>query len=136
MAFRGFVVWLVIILAESLHGAARVAWLQPMVGDFRARQIAFFTGLAIILTIAVAFIRWIGATSRNQLLLVGWLWMALTFSFEIGLGRLVMRLSWERILSDYDLSRGGLMIFGLIFLLFAPMLAARLRGIEIKSAAR
>jgi hypothetical protein len=132
MVFRGLVVWMVIILAESLHGAARVAWLQPMVGDFRARQIAFFTGLAIILTIAVAFIRWIGATNRNQLLIVGMLWMTLTFGFEIGLGRWVMKLSWERILSDYDLSRGGLMIFGMIFLLLAPMLAARLRRLEIE----
>ncbi len=129
---RGIVVWLVIILAESLHGAARVAWLQPLAGDFRARQIAFFTGLAIILTIAMVFIRWIGATSRTQLLIVGLLLMTLTFGFEIGLGRWVMKLSWERILSDYDLSRGGLMLFGMIFLALAPMLAARLRGIKIE----
>ncbi|MFN0087274.1 MAG: hypothetical protein ACKVX9_17935 [Blastocatellia bacterium] len=126
--WRGLAIWLVIILAESVHGTARVLVLQPRVGDFRARQIAFFTGMVLILAIAMLFIRWIRACGAGQLLRVGLLWMAMTLLFEISLGRFVMGYSWERLLSDYDLSKGGLMGFGLLFLVFAPRLAARLRG--------
>jgi hypothetical protein len=43
-----------------------------------------------------------------------------------------MNLSWQRILSDYDLANGGLMGFGLLFMLFAPLIAAKIR----KTAAR
>lgn len=130
MLWRGFVVWLVIILAESLHGTARVMLLEPYAGDVRARQIAFFTGMAIILAIAIAFIRWIRATSVSRLLAVGFLWSVLTLSFEILLGRFVLNYSWERILADYDLREGGLMAIGMIFLVFAPLIAAKVRGIN------
>lgn len=126
--WRGLAVWLVIILAESIHGTARVLLLQPRVGDIRARQIAFFTGMALILTIALLFIRWIRARDARQLLHVGLLWMAMTLLFEISLGRFALGYSWDRILSDYNLPKGGLMGFGLLFLVIAPRLAARLRG--------
>jgi hypothetical protein len=65
---RALAVWVVIIVAESLHGIARVVFLQPRVGDFKARQIAVFTGSAMILAIAGASVRWIGAARVSALL--------------------------------------------------------------------
>jgi hypothetical protein len=41
---RGVAVWLCIILVEMLHGIARTMFLAPAIGDFRARQVAVFTG--------------------------------------------------------------------------------------------
>ncbi len=37
-------------------------------------------------------------------------------------------LTRERMLADYDLSQGGLMLFGMLFLLLVPMLAAKARN--------
>jgi len=65
---RGFIVWLIIILAESLHGAARRLLLEPYVGEFRAKQIAVFTGSAMILAIAFTTVRRLRAASARQLL--------------------------------------------------------------------
>ena len=123
---RGLVVWLVIIFAEFLHGTARTLFLQPLVGDFRARQIAVFTGILIILAVSYGFADWLRAATYRQLFLVGGLWVGLTLIFEIALGRL-LNLSWERILSDYDISNGGLMPLGLLFLTFAPLIARALK---------
>jgi hypothetical protein len=123
---RGLEVWLVIICAEIVHGVARVMFLQPLTGDFRARQIGVFTGMLIIFLISLYFVRWIRAANGVQLLAVGWQWFSLTVVFELALGRL-LNFSWERILSDYDASRGGLLGFGLLFLVFAPLLAAKSR---------
>jgi hypothetical protein len=125
---RAFLIWLVIILAESIHGTLRQMFLAPLVGDFPARRIAFFIGMLLIFLIAYLFIRWIDAPSPGALLAVGLLWMILTASFEFGLGRFVLSYSWERIFEDYDLTRGGLMGFGLLFMLFAPLLADKLRS--------
>ncbi len=129
LLLRGLIVWLVIIGAEFLHGTARIVWLEPLVGDFRARQISVFTGSVLILAIAFVFIRWLRAAQVNQLLSVGLLWLSLTVGFEIFLGRLVMQLSWERILSDYNLFQGGLMPIGLMVLTLSPLTTAKVRGI-------
>lgn len=127
---RAFTVWLVIIFAESVHGTLRQLFLAPLVGDFTARRIAFFIGLLLIFAIAYLFIGWIAAPSHKSLFAVGLLWMILTGMFEFGLGYFVLNYSWERMFEDYDLSRGGLMGFGLLFMAIVPYLAAKLRGIE------
>jgi hypothetical protein len=125
---RAFLAWLAIILAESVHSALRELFLAPLVGDFRARRIAVFVGSGLILLLACFFIRWIAAPTAKALFLVGSLWTLLTLFFELALGFLILGLSRERVFEDYDISRGGLMAFGVLFMIFAPYLAARLRG--------
>lgn len=128
---RASAIWLVIVAIESAHGTLRELFLAPAVGDFRARQIAVLTGSLLILGVAYLCVRWIRAGSTGRLLAVGLLWLCLTLLFEFGLGLFVLGYSWERMASDYDLSRGGLMPFGLVVLTLAPLLmAARLRGLD------
>ena len=96
---RSLAVWLLIIVAEILHGILRAIVLVPMVGEFRSNQIGVFTGSAIIVVIAYLTIRWIGAKRANEVLLVGLIWLVLTVAFEVLFGRFVVGLSWERIAS-------------------------------------
>ncbi len=124
---RGITVWLIIIFAEGLHGIARLILLQPVVGDFRARQAALFSGILIIFVISYLFIKWLRATNNFQLISIGFLWLFLTVAFEILLGRFVMQFSWERIFSDYDVINGGLLPVGLLLLMLAPLIAAKLK---------
>lgn len=124
---RGLIIWAVIILAESIHGIARTLLLEPYLGDFKARQIAVFTGSAIILTIAILFVRWFRAKRASELIQVGLLWLCLTVAFEILLGRGVMKYPWERMVSDYNLFEGGLLPIGLLVLTLSPLIAAKLR---------
>lgn len=130
---RGLMVWGLIILAESLHGIARTLLLESYIGDFRARQIAVFTGAAIILGIACLFVRWLRAKGIAELIGVGLLWLGLTVAFELVLGGVVLKLSWQRILSDYNLAEGGLLPIGLLILTLSPLLAAKLRGTVMRA---
>ena len=59
--------------------------------------------------------------------MVGLLWAVLIVLFEFSLGA-ALGSSQQRMLSDYNMAEGGLMPLGLLFMLFAPALAARLRG--------
>lgn len=127
IAARSLAVWFIIMACETVHGIIRIQWLQPRLGDLRARQVCLFTGAAIILAVTVVFIRWMRVETVRQKLAVGLFWVVLTFGFEIGMG-VLQGFSAERIFSDYDLARGGLMGFGLLFMAFVPWLAARLRG--------
>lgn len=125
---RAFLVWLVLIAGEIVHGILRAILLVPLVGEFRSNQIGVFTGSAIILVIAYSTIRWIRATSRKELLFVGAFWLLATIACEVGFGRLVIGLPWERITADYKLLEGGLMPLGLVVLFFSPMVGATLHG--------
>jgi hypothetical protein len=125
---RAIAVWLLIVFAESVHGTLRQLLLAPLVGDFTARRISFFVAVLLIFLITYFSIRWINAPTFKSLFAVGLMWMILMTAFEFGLGIFVMNYSWEQMLRDYDVSRGGLMGFGLIFMAFAPFLAAKLRN--------
>ena len=127
IVLRASVVWLVIIGVETAHGILRTVLLVPVIGDFPARQVGVFTGSVLILGVAVLFIRWVRAGTNRRLLAVGLLWVVLTVLFEVGLGRRVIGLPWDRLLEDYDLTRGGVLGLGLLFMAVTPLLAARLR---------
>jgi hypothetical protein len=102
--------------------------LVPLVGDRPARQIGVPIGSLLVFAVACLCVRWIGARTRLQLVGVGLLWVVLTVLFEVGLGRLVLGLPWERITEDYDPTRGGSLGLGLLFMAVSPLLAARIRG--------
>jgi hypothetical protein len=123
---RALVVWLVIILAETVHGVLRELFLAPLVGDLPARQFGVAVGSLLVFAIALLFSRWLGARTLRAQLAVGLVWVGLTVAFEIALGSL-LGLPRERMLADYDFARGGFLGVGLLFMLLAPALAAGLR---------
>lgn len=125
---RAGAVWLLIIAAETVHGTFRTIFLEPAMGGPEARRLSVFTGAALIFAITWLTIRWIGEWSSGRLIAIGLMWIALTVGFEVALGRFVLGLSWDRLFSDYDLSRGGLMSIGLLLMALSPVAAARLRG--------
>ena len=125
--FRGIVVWLLIVIAESINGTLREMFLVPKLGDTRAKQVSFLAALIIISAIALLTIRWIGAGTTGQLLLIGVMWVGLMFSFEWALGRFVFEVPFEKFAAEYDPRQGGLMSIGMLFLMFIPMIAYRIR---------
>jgi hypothetical protein len=129
---RAIAVWLGLIGAEIIHGIVRSIVLTPRVGDRRARQTGVFTGSLVNLGITHLFIQWIGARTTRTLVGVGVVWVALTVVFEVTFGRLVMRSSWERLRSDYDLAHGGLLPIGLVALAGSPLVATRLRRVHAR----
>jgi hypothetical protein len=126
---KAFLVWIGIAVAETLHGILRVKLLNPRLGDRRARRVGVFTGSCIVLIISWLTIPWIGTTSINESLLVGVLWLILMLSFDIALARLVFHFSWRRIALDFDITKGNLLALGMMFLFFAPLVVAKLRGL-------
>lgn len=128
LVLRAIVVWLLLMVAEIVHGIARTLLLAPVVGDFRARQLAVFSGSLLILLISSLTIRWLRVGTR-RLVAVGILWVLLTLAFEVSVGRVILDYSWDRLASDYNVRQGGLLPIGLTFMAMSPLLAARLRGV-------
>ncbi len=124
---KATLVWLLIIVVESVHGVLRNLFVAPAIGDFESRQAGVFIGSALILLIAWLTAPWLNLNGRAQFAGAGLLWVGLTLVFEFSLG-VAMGLSWERITSDYNIAKGGLLPLGLVVMAFAPYAGARLRG--------
>jgi hypothetical protein len=122
---RAFLVWLALMAAETVHGILRRLFLVRIIGDLQARQLGVMLGSAILFGVAYGVEPWMSKRPAAPIA-VGLLWVALTLLFEVSLGR-ALGLDWDRILQDYDLTRGGLMGFGLLFLGFTPALVRHLR---------
>lgn len=134
MAHRSFAlarvirIWLTLIAVESMHGVMRRLLLEPHLGDHRARQLSVFSG-AVLITLVLWFtLRSLGYQPARRWWELGWLWLAMTLAFEIGLGR-ATGMSWDRITSDFDPRRGGLLAFGMLVILVAPRFLAQCHGL-------
>lgn len=130
---KALIAWLLIALAETVNGTIRELFITPLIGRLSAHQLSFFIAITLILFIAWITTPWIKAETFKAQLVVGILWLILMLVFEFGLG-FVLGFSWEYLLADYNLARGGLMSFGLVIMLLAPAFGAWLHNIiAIKS---
>lgn len=121
-------IWLTLVLVESGHGILRRLLLEPYLGDLRARQLSVFTGAALIVLVFWLTLKRLGPHPAQRWWTLGLFWLALTLAFEVGLGR-AAGMSWDRIASDFDPRRGGLLSFGMLVILVAPRWIAARRGL-------
>jgi hypothetical protein len=126
---RAFAVWLLIAAAETLHGIVRGLLVVPAIGEAAAQRVGFAVGCLIVLGAAWLTSRWLGAATRALQWRAGGLWLLLMLGFEVAVGRL-RGFGWPRIAAEFDPAQGGLMLFGLLLMLFAPMLGAAWRRLS------
>lgn len=125
---RAVGIWVTLVAVESIHGMMRRLFLEPQLGDLGARQVSVFTGAGLIALVFWFTLKWLGPQPARRWSAFGLLWLALTLAFEIGLGR-ATGMSWDRIASEFDPRRGGLLAFGMLVILVAPRLLAQRRGL-------
>lgn len=128
MLLRATAALLVLAAVETVHGIARVRFLNRRVGDRRARQIGVATGSLLVLGVAALTVGWVGVGTPGQALAVGAWWCAGMVAFDVGLGRWTFRLPWARILREFDPRQGGFLAFGMLVVLLAPLVVLHLGG--------
>jgi hypothetical protein len=123
---RAVLVWLLLMIAESVQGALRQLLLDPQV-ELVLRQASVALGVAVIFAFTWIFWPWMKIRTERAAFGVGFLWVLCTGLFEVGLGR-ALGMSWPAILADYDLEHGGLMPLGLLAMALTPWIVGRLRS--------
>ncbi|MDD3761933.1 MAG: hypothetical protein PHP86_01395 [Nevskiales bacterium] len=124
---RALAVWALIAVVETVHGVLRQLLVVPLIGDLPARQLGVVVGSLLILGVAWFTAPWLALRTPRAQLQAGALWVVLMAVFEVVLG-LALGYDGSRLWADYDPSRGGYMGLGLLVLLLAPLVAARLRA--------
>ena len=124
--FRGLLLWLLIMAAETVHGILRGMVLVPQVGETMASRIGWPIGMALVLGITLVLIRWTGLSRNRDLFRLGAIWAVLTAIFEVGIG-LLRGFDAARIWAEANPATGGLMLPSLVVMAVAPWVAVRLR---------
>jgi hypothetical protein len=117
-------VWLLIVPIAIANGAFRTFVLVPALGDTLAHIISTLMLCFLIFLIACVAL---SPASRSQAWRIGLLWLALTIQFEFVAGHWLFGQPWERLLADYDVTKGRVWVLVLIATVTAPVLAHRLR---------
>jgi len=125
---RGLLLWLIIMLVETVHGVLRGAFLVPLVGAEAAARIGWPVAAMLVMIVAVLTIRWTALRTASALLGLGAAWAALTVLFELLIGAL-RGLDAQALLSALNPLTGSI-VWTAAMMLVAPLLAARLRGLR------
>jgi len=127
--WRAIAVWFGILVLANINGAARQAWLIPRLGEPGGRVVSTLALSGVVLLLTWLTIPWIGPASTRDAVKIGVIWLGLTLAFEFLVGHYVFGQSWRKLLEDYDITRGRIWVLVLLLVLFAPLLAARSRGL-------
>lgn len=113
---------IVLACAETLHGIARTTLVIPRLGKERAIKLSAITGTILALAICWLLVPDIHLQSPSAHLLLGVFLAVFMASFDIAVGRWLMRKSWTKIWPDFNPATGNFLLYGLFALCFIPMM--------------
>jgi hypothetical protein len=111
----------VLACAETLHGILRIKLVIPLIGKERAVKLSALTGTLLALTICFLLVPDISLPSASAHLILGLFLAGFMASFDIAIGRLLMRKSWRKIWPDFDPRSGNYLLYGLLTLCVIPI---------------
>lgn len=128
MPLRAAAVWLLLLIVAFASATARVALLQPRLGERIAHQLGTLVVVALFAAVIWGTVRWVDpGLDRGRLVALGVAWAAATLLFEFGFGHWVAGHSWSRLFADYDLLAGRLWLLVLLTVLLGPVVAGGIR---------
>ncbi|MDI6858163.1 MAG: hypothetical protein QME71_07630 [Dehalococcoidia bacterium] len=122
--------WAALVPFAIGNGVFRQAVLVPRFGD-RAGHVASTFMLSAFLFLFAAVFLWIVPDEQalRDLLTVSFTWVIATVLFEFVFGHFVMGAPWERLLADYNISKGRIWSLVLLSEFVAPIMMGRLFGL-------
>lgn len=107
--------------AETLHGIARIKFLIPRLGKDRAIKLSALTGTLLAFGICALLVPPMELQSAKAHFILGLCLSAFMASFDIAIGRWLMRKSWSKISPDFNPRTGNYLAYGLTALCFIPL---------------
>ncbi|MEY3299303.1 MAG: hypothetical protein RLZZ597_2563 [Cyanobacteriota bacterium] len=112
---------------ETLHGILRNALVAPRIGTKRAKKLSLISGTILLFIVCYLWVPKLGLSNSGSLLALGLLLAIFMALFDMLLGRYAIKLRWRVILKDFDPRQGNYLLFGLLVLVFIPLVVMALR---------
>jgi hypothetical protein len=119
---RYLLAWVPMLVLAIANGALREATYARRMPELRAHQLSTAIGAAI-LGVYIGFVmRAWPPVSTQQALQVGLSWLVLTVLFEFFMALVLARRSLREVLREYNVARGRVWVFLLLWITLAPVL--------------
>jgi hypothetical protein len=126
LCVKAFGVWLLLLVAACINGGLREMVIVPRVGEQSGHVISVVVLCGAIFGITYVFIKALGPLPAGILWYIGLFWLVLCLLFEFGFFHYVMYAPWEKLLADYNILRGRLLILVWLTTLFSPLLCGKI----------
>lgn len=103
---RAAAIWLMIAVLAVANGVFREAILKKKLSDTLAHVVSTLILSALIIAIAFATKDWIGYTTIGSAWAVSIGWLLATLAFEFLAGHYLFGNPWEKIIADYNVTKG------------------------------
>ena len=123
---KAFGMWIVMLLAACINGAIRETLIVPRVDE----QVGHVMGVVVlsrmVFCLAALFVKALGPLPSSTLLHVGIFWLALSLLFEFGFFHYITHEPWRKLLADYNVCRGRLLMLVWLSTLLSPLVCGLL----------
>lgn len=121
--FAAFVTWIILVILAVINGFFRDLFYKPKMGELRAHQVSTLIFVILLIIVSNIFVNNLGFEFNSiSLVLIGFEWLIFTLLFEFLAGHYVFGTSWKKLFYDYNLRKGRVWIFVLIFTFISPLL--------------
>lgn len=112
---------------EMLHGIARTVLLAPRIGKERAIRVSIVSGSLLAFGVCYFLVPPIGLRETAALFGLGFFVALFMASFDVAVGRFLLKLPWPRIFRDFNPASGNYLLIGLLLLILFPWLVMQIR---------
>lgn len=112
--------WLVMLLLSVANGALRDFTYGRHMTELAAHQVSTVIGILLLGAVMWVVIRLYPPRNARYAALIGVLWAAFTVAFEFLFFHFVGGHSWAELVANYDVLRGRVWVFVVVWLLVAP----------------
>ena len=120
MIIKVVVGFLLIAFVETINGIFRVKILHKKLGVKQAKIVSFILGSLSIFVLNIFLVPWIAPQNIGEAFLIGFVWMSLMIAYDIYVGRVLFKLTWEKIFLDFNPLRGNPLALGMVLIFFLP----------------
>jgi hypothetical protein len=119
---------LALAATETLHGIARTKYLNPALGKARAIKLSVVTGTVLAFLVCYLLVPGLALRSYAAHVVLGLTLALFMATFDVTLGRLLLKRPWRTLAQDFNPASGNYLIFGLVALIMIPSAVFYLRG--------
>lgn len=121
MLIKVFLGFILIASAETLNGIFRIKVLYKKLGVRKAKFVSFLLGSIIIFILNLILFQWIAPQNIKEAFVIGFLWMILMITYDIFVGKVLFKLSWAKVIEDFNIFKGNLLGIGMCVILLLPV---------------
>lgn len=114
--------WIPMIFIAIANGIIRETVYAKFMCELSAHQLSSVTAIFLFVLYTFFFQKQFPLHSSEEALLIGFMWLTLTISFEFIFGHFIMNNSWVKLFADYNILKGKIWILVLITLAALPFL--------------